>query len=188
MDIQWGFNNIRIKEGDEWKAAFITNRGLFEPTVMFFGLCNSPATFQTMMNEPMRELINENKALVYMDNIMTPSMDLPTQIQVNKRILQICRENKIYLNPDKCLFHQEKVQYLGMVISQNKVEMDPVKVQGVTKWPAPKTVKQVRAFLGFTGYYRCFIKDYAKIAQPLHDLTKKLDTNGQKDSRKALMN
>ena len=76
LDIRWGYNNVQIKKGDEWKAAFLTNRGLFEPLVMYFGLTNSPATFQTMMNELLRELINEGKVLVYMDDILIFTKDL----------------------------------------------------------------------------------------------------------------
>ena len=76
LDIRWGYNNVRIKEGDEWKAAFRTNRGLFEPTVMFFGLCNSPATFQRMMNDILRDLIDGGHVVVYLDDILLATVSM----------------------------------------------------------------------------------------------------------------
>ena len=87
LDLQWGFNNVWIKEGDEWKAAFQTNRGLFEPTVMFFGLCNSPATFQTMMNDILHEFIHNGEAICYMDNILIYSSTLSEHRQIIHQIL-----------------------------------------------------------------------------------------------------
>ncbi|KDR72003.1 hypothetical protein GALMADRAFT_24724, partial [Galerina marginata CBS 339.88] len=89
FDIRWGYNNIRIKEGDEWKAAFITNRGLFEPLVMFFGLTNSPATFQTMMNELFSGLITRGVVIVYMDDILIFTKTLEEHRAVTKEVLRI---------------------------------------------------------------------------------------------------
>ena len=97
LDIRWGYNNVRIKEGDEWKAAFRTNRGLYEPTVMFFGLCNSPATFQRMMNEVLRDLINEGHVLVYLDDILVFTEDLELHRKIVHRVLQRLREHQLYL-------------------------------------------------------------------------------------------
>lgn len=88
LDVRWGYNNVRIKEGDEHKAAFVTNRGLFEPTVMFFGLTNSPATFQSMMNNIFRDLINEGKVTVYLDDILIYSQDLDEHRRVVREVLQ----------------------------------------------------------------------------------------------------
>jgi len=104
LDVRWGYNNIRIREGDEWKAAFRTNRGLFEPLVMFFGLCNSPATFQTMMNDIFRNLVEEGVVSVYMDDILIFTKTLEEHRSVVKRVLQILEENNLYLKPEKmCL-------------------------------------------------------------------------------------
>src|ERR1700720_1461924 len=97
LDVRWGYNNVRIKEGDEWKAAFQTNQGLFEPTVMFFGLTNSPATFQAMMNNMFRKLISEGKIVVYLDDILIFSQTLDEHRAIIKRVLQVLRENKLYL-------------------------------------------------------------------------------------------
>jgi Reverse transcriptase (RNA-dependent DNA polymerase) len=116
LDVQWGFNNVRIHEGDEWKAAFRTNLGLFEPTVMFFGLTNSPATFQTMMNHILRDLISEGKVAVYLDDILIFTKDLIEHRGIVSRVLQILRENKLSLKPQKCEFEKEEMRYLGMII------------------------------------------------------------------------
>ena len=89
LDIRWGYNNVRIKEGDEWKAAFLTNRGLFEPLVMFFGLTNSPATFQTMMNELLQDLINTGKVLVYIDDILIFTNNLDEHCELVRHVLSI---------------------------------------------------------------------------------------------------
>jgi hypothetical protein len=173
LDVRWGYNNVRIKEGDEWKAAFRTNRGLFEPLVMFFGLTNSPATFQTMMNDLFRELIDEGVVIAYIDDILIYTETLEKHHEVVKRVLEILRQNHLYLKAEKCEFEKERVEYLGLIISAGKIEMDPVKVEGVSKWPSPSNVKEVQSFLGFVNFYRRFIKDFADIARPLHDLTRK---------------
>jgi hypothetical protein len=173
LDVRWGYNNIRIREGDEWKAAFRTNRGLFEPLVMFFGLCNSPATFQTMMNDIFRILIEEGVVVVYMDDILIFTKTLEQHRTVVSRVLQILKENKLYLKPDKCIFEVQKIEFLGLILSEDQVEMDPVKIEGVRGWPVPRRVKELQSFLGFINFYRRFIEDFSKIARPLHDLTRK---------------
>ena len=172
LDVRWGFNNVRIKEGDEWKAAFRTNRGLFEPLVMFFGLTNSPATFQTMMNDIFEELISEGVVVVYLDDILIFTESLEEHRKVTRRVLEILEKHQLYLRPDKCEFEKTTVEYLGVIISHNSVAMDPVKVAGVAEWPAPTSKKEVQSFLGFTNFYRRFIKDFSEHARPLFDLTR----------------
>src|SRR5258707_2289706 len=110
LDVRWGYNNVRIKEGDEWKAAFCTNRGLFEPLVMFFGLTNSPATFQTMMNKLFRELINEGHVIVYIDDILVFTKDIEEHREITKRVLKIMEENRLYLKPEKCEFEKDSME------------------------------------------------------------------------------
>jgi RNase H-like domain found in reverse transcriptase/Reverse transcriptase (RNA-dependent DNA polymerase)/Integrase zinc binding domain/Chromo (CHRromatin Organisation MOdifier) domain/Integrase core domain/Retroviral aspartyl protease len=173
LDVRWGYNNIRIKEGDEYKAAFLTNQGLFEPTVMFFGLTNSPATFQTMMNEIFQDLIWQKKVIVYMDDILIFAKSIDQLRDITKEVLEILRRNKLFLKPEKCTFEKKQIEYLGMIISENQVEMDPIKVAGVSEWPIPKTLREVRSFLGFLNFYRRFIEGFSEIARPLHDLMKK---------------
>ncbi|VDC02739.1 unnamed protein product [Peniophora sp. CBMAI 1063] len=123
--------------------------GLFEPTVMFFGLTNSPATFQAMMNELFRDLIHESVVVV----------------------LCILRENKLYLKPEKCEFEQTKIEYLGMIVEEGHVRMDSAKVKAVAKWAIPTHKKELQSFLGFCNFYRRFIKDFSHVARPLHRLT-----------------
>lgn len=173
LDVRWGYNNVRMKKGDEWKAAFRTNRGLFEPLVMFFGLTNSPATFQTMMNDLFKDLIDEGCVVIYMDDILVFTESLEEHHRIVKRVLEILAKNKLYLKAEKCSFEQTQVEYLGLIISAGKMEMDPVKIEGVSTWPAPTTLKEVQSFLGFVNFYRRFIKDFSDIAKPLHNLTRK---------------
>ena len=172
LDVRWGFNNVRIKEGDEWKAAFRTNRGLFEPLVMFFGLTNSPATFQTMMNEIFIDMISEGVVVVYLDDILIFTKTLDEHRQVTRRVLGRLAEHELFLRPEKCEFEKTRIEYLGLIISENHVEMDPVKVAGVAEWPQPKNKREVQSFLGFANFYRRFIKDFSHHARPLFDLTR----------------
>jgi hypothetical protein len=174
FDICWGYNNIWIRDGDQWKAAFITNHGLFEPQVMFFRMTNSPATFQTMMNTLFREELRQDWLSIYMDDIVIHTRsDLPYhQTRVHQILDKLCKHD-LFLKPEKCVFEQKEVEFLGIILGHNTIRMDPAKVQGVADWKPPRTVRDVRAFLGFTGYYRYFIKDYSKIARPLIHLTKK---------------
>jgi len=123
LDVRWGFNNIRIKEGDEWKAAFRTNRGLFEPLVMFFSLTNSPATFQTMMDDIFEDLISEGVVVVYLDDILIFTETLEEHRKVTRCVLELLEKHKLYLRPDKCEFEKTTVEYLGVIISHNSVSM-----------------------------------------------------------------
>ena len=173
MDVQWGYNNIRIKQGDKWKAAFKTNKGLFEPTVMFFGMCNSPATFQSMMDMTFEDIIEKGCTVIYMDDIMNFSNNLDTLEQLDKDILRQLQENNLYLKPTKCEFKKTQIEYLGMVITEAKISMDSIKLKGIQDWPAPTTVKEVQSFLGFGNFYRKFINKFSELAAPLNGLLKK---------------
>ena len=143
LDLRWGYNNVRIKEGDEWKAAFKMNKGLFEPTVIFFGLCNSPATFQNMMNDILAEEINERWVLVYINNILIFSDNKPMLQKNTLHVPKKLKDNDLYCNLDKCAFKVDEVNYLGMIILENQIKMDPMKLAGIRDWPTPTTVKQV---------------------------------------------
>src|SRR5205807_1107424 len=167
-----GLNNVRIKEGDEWKAAFQTNCGLFEPLVMFFSLTNSPATFQMMMDDIFEELITEGVVVVYLDDILIFTETIDEHREVTRRVLEILQKHKLYLRADKCEFEKTTVEYLGVIISHNSVAMDPVKIAGVTEWPAPTNKKEVQSFLGFTNFYWRFIEGFSEHAHPLFDLTR----------------
>ncbi|SJL18393.1 uncharacterized protein ARMOST_21981 [Armillaria ostoyae] len=171
LDVRWGYNNVRIKEGDEHKAAFRTNRGLFEPTVMFFGLTNSPATFQWMMNDIFKDLISEGKVTIYLDDILIFTKDLDEHRRIVRRVLQKLRENKLFLKAEKCEFEVLETEYLGVIISEDQVRMDPVKLAGIAEWPTPTKKKELQSFLGFTNFYRKFIKNYSKVVRALTQLT-----------------
>ena len=173
LDVRWGYNNIRVRQGDEWKAAFRTNRGLFEPLVMFFGLTNSPATFQTMMNDIFADLIGDGRVCIYMDDILIFAQTKEDLRSITRLVLERLRRHKLYLKAEKCEFERERIEYLGLVISHNQVAMDPAKVAAVADWPRPKDVRDVRSFLGFANFYRRFIEGFSQIARPLFDLTKK---------------
>ena len=173
MDIEWGYNEVLIKPEDRWKAAFITNEGLYEPTVMFFGLTNSPATFQTMMNTIFRDLIDEGSVTIYMDDIAihtgpkegeTDQEHLQRHRDLVRRVLQRLRDHDLHLNPKKCTFEQDHLDFLGVRVHKGTISMEQAKVEKVKDWARPRNVREVRRFLGFTGYYRHFIKDYSKIA------------------------
>jgi len=171
LDIHWGFNNICIKPRDKWKAAFWTNRGLFKLLVMFFGMTNSPATFQTMMNNIFWNLIAEGIVVVYLDNILIFTKTKKEHEQAVQRVLQVLRENKLFLRPEKCEFCKQWIEYLGLIISENEVSMDLVKVTGVREWPTPENKTDVQAFLDFVNFYQRFIQDFSAKARPLFDLT-----------------
>ncbi|ESK81255.1 reverse transcriptase-rnase h-integrase [Moniliophthora roreri MCA 2997] len=173
LDLHNGYNNIWIKDGDQWKAAFKTPRGLFEPTVMFFGLMNSPATFQAFMNDILKDFIDEGWCVVYMDDILIFSDEINIYRLHTRHILERLQENDLYLKLEKCEFEVTKTLFLGMVITPGHISMDETKLAGIKDWEAPKTVKGVQSFLGFTNFYRKFIGKYAELARPLHELTKK---------------
>ena len=150
LDIRWGYNNVHMKEGDEWKVAFCMNRGLFEPLVMFFRLMNSPSTFQTMMNDIFHNLIMEGVVCVYLDDILIFSKTLEEQHQVTRIILERLQKHKLYLRHDKCKFERTSIEYLGLIISEGEIHhMDPVKVARVAKWPTPTKKKEVQGTILF---------------------------------------
>jgi len=165
FNVRWGYNNVHIKKGDEWKAAFITNKGLYEPTVMFFGMTNSPATFQAMMNAIFEDEIREGWLMVYMDDMLIATPDDPTfHKKCVHKILDKLEKHDLYLKPEKCMFMQKCIEFLGVVLENNRIQMDPTKIKGVAEWPYPKNPTDIPSFLGFTGFYRYFIPNYSRVA------------------------
>jgi hypothetical protein len=173
LDVRWGYNNVRIREGNKWKAAFHMNRGLFEPLVMYFGLTNSPATFQTMMDEIFQDLITEGVVSVYLDDILIFTNSLEEHHRITRLVLDCMHKHKLYLRLEKCKFEKTKIEYLGVIISHNKVEMDPVKIAGVADWLTPSNKKEVESFVRFINFYQCFIPEFSHHAGTLFDLTMK---------------
>jgi hypothetical protein len=185
FDIHQGYNNIHIKEGDEHKAMFKMRRGLFEPTVMYFGLCKSPAMFQAFMNDIYCPIIAKHDLLgtaihVYMDNIavatkvsLSPSQSNAVHVAAVTDVLKVALEHDVYFKPEKCVFHAPSIDYLGVILEKGVTRMDPVKILGIKDWPTLKTVKDVCSFLGFCNFYCPFIRGFATVACPLNELTRK---------------
>jgi len=173
MDLWWGFNNVRIKEGNEWKGVFTMHIGSFEPTVMFFGMTNSLATFQVMMNEILRDMINKGKVAAFVDNVLVGTEMEEGHDEIVEEVLKRLEENDLYVKPEKCVWKVRKIGFLGVIIGPNGIEMEKEKIDEVLSWPEPKNVKDVRKFLGLANYYRRFIKDFAQIARPMNMLMRK---------------
>ena len=185
LNVRWGYNNVQIKEENEWKAAFQCNHGLFKPIVMIFGLTNSLATFQTMINEIFADLIMENKVCIYIDDILIYSADLEKHHQITDMVLQRLRKHKLYLKLDKCEFEKQCIKYLRLIISEGKIEMDLVKVAGVADWLTLKSKKEVQQFMGFTNFHQWFIKDYSYVARPLFNLTGNVKFKWEEEQEQA---
>ncbi len=179
LDVRWGYNNVHIHKGNEKKATFKTRYRLFKPTVMYFRLTNSPATFQTMMNYIYRDVILKHKPLrmtirIYMDDIgITTRTNLEDHKSAVHDVLKVAQLHDLYFKPEKCIFHAPSMDYLGVILEKGVTCMDPAKIAGVDAWPVPKSATEVRKALGFFNFYRPFIKDFAFIARPLHRLTRK---------------
>ena len=135
--------------------------GSFEPTVMFFRITNSPATFQAMMNEILRNLINEGKVAAFVDDVLVGTETEEGHDEIVEEILKRLEENDLYIKPEKCMWKARKIGFLGVVIGPNGIEMEKEKVDEVLSWPQPKSVKDIRKFLGLANYYRRFIKNFA---------------------------
>jgi len=173
LDLRWGYNNVRIKEGDEWKVAFTMHIGAYEPMVMYFGLTNSPATFQAMMNDLFRDLINQENTATFIDDILVATDTEEGHDELVEEVLRRLEENDLFVKLEKCRWKVREVEFLGVVIGPKGVEMQKEKVEGVLNWPAPRNIKEVQKFLGLANYYRRFIKNFARIVAPLHVLVRK---------------
>ncbi|ESK86423.1 pro-pol protein [Moniliophthora roreri MCA 2997] len=157
LDLCNGYNNVRIKDRDQWKAV----------------LMNSPVTFQAFMDNVLQDFMAEGWCLVYMDNILIYSATEEEHRRRTIRLLRRLKEQDLYLKPHKCKFDVQEIDFLGLVIQPGQISMDPTKLSGISDWPAPTTVTGVRSFTGFTNFYRKFIGNYSAITKPLYDLTKK---------------
>jgi hypothetical protein len=172
IDLRSGYHEIRMKEDDIQKTAFTTHLGHFEYVVMPFGLTNAPATFQSLMNTVLAQFLRKF-ALVFFDDILIYSKSLSDHIIHLEAVLEVLRQNQLYAKLSKCTFGQDKIEYLGHVISSEGVATDPSKIEIIKQWPSPSNPTQLRAFLGMTGYYRRFIQGYGIICKPLFKSLKK---------------
>ena len=172
LDLTKGFYQIDLDSNCREQLAFSTPDGLRQWTVMPFGIANAPATFQREMQRVFRAQLDRS-VLVYIDDILIFSRDADEHAEHVEWVLQQLRLNGYYANPDKCEFFQDRVNFLGHVISADGVAVQQHKVDAVAKWPTPQCVSDVRRFLGLTGYYRRFVAGFSGIAGPLSDLTRK---------------
>jgi len=128
---------------------------------MFFGMTNSPATFQAIMNEILRDMINKGKVAAFVDDVLIGTETEEGHDEIVEEVLKWLEKNDLYVKPEKCVWKVRKIGFLGVIIGPNRIEMEKEKVDGVLSWPEPKNAKDVRKFLGLANYYRRFIKDFA---------------------------
>ena len=164
---------MQIKERDKWKAVFTTPEGLFEPTMIFFRLMNLPAMFQTMMNKILQDFINTGKAASFINNIIIGTEGEEGYDELVKEVVRRLAENNLYVKLEKCKWKVKKVGFLGVVTESKGIKMKEERVKGVLDWPIPECIKDIQKFLGLANYYCQFIKDFASIAWPLHNLVNK---------------
>jgi len=172
LDLRDGYHLIRIKEGDEWKTAFRTRYGLYEYQVMPFGLTNAPATFQALVNDVLRNYL-DIFTVAYMDDILIFSENEREHTEHVKLVLTALDKAHLRVKPKKCEFSKTELEFLGIIVSTTGIRVSPEKVEAVKNWKVPQNLKQVREILGFSGFSRIFIQDYATITKPLTDLTRK---------------
>lgn len=179
LDVREAYHRIRIKEGDEWKTAFRTRYGHFEYTVMPFGLTNAPAQFQAYMNKALIGLVDVT-CIVFLDDILVFSKTEEEHVGHVKEVLSRLREADLFVHLDKCEWHSRRTEYLGYIISPEGVSMDLARVKTIQEWPVPRTVRDIRVFIGFMNYYRRFIAGFSRLALPLTKLTQKAPNSARK--------
>ncbi|KAL0180477.1 hypothetical protein M9458_022883 [Cirrhinus mrigala] len=172
LDLRNAYNLIRIRKGDEWKTAFSTTTGHYEYRVMPFGLVNSPSIFQSFINDVFRDMLGR-WVIIYMDDILVYSDSLKSHVSHVRKVLQRLISHHLFAKAEKCEFHQTATTFLGYVVSSEGVAMDDSKVQAVLRWPQPSTLKELQRFLGFSNFYRRFIRNFSTVAAPLTSMVKK---------------
>jgi len=172
IDLKSAYHLVRIAKGDEWKTAFCTRYGSFEWLVMPFGLSNAPSAFQRFMNDIFSDVL-DIFVVIYLDDILIYSDNMDDHKKHVKEVLKRLRENQLYASPTKCVFHQDRIEFLGFVLGVDGLRMDESKTQTIQNWPTPRRVKDIQFFLGFANFYKRFIDNYTEITSPLTRLTQK---------------
>lgn len=172
VDIISAFNNLRMKKGQEYLTAFRTRFGLFESLVMPFGLTGAPATFQRFMNDTLRDYLDVF-CTAYLDDILIYSKTRSEHVTHVRKVLQKLREAGLFAKVQKCEFLVSETKFLGIIVGENGIQMDPEKVKTIAEWKTPSCLTDVQAFIGFANFYRRFVRDFSKIISPMVALTKK---------------
>jgi hypothetical protein len=172
LDLRSSYHQIRMKDAYIPKTAFRTHEGHYKFLVMPFGLCNAPSTFQSLMNHVFHPFLHPF-FLVFFDDILIYNKTWTDHLAHVDRVLHLLSQHQLFLKQSKCAFGTSKVEYLGHLVGKDDIRVDPKKIEAMQDWPQPKNLKILRGFLGLTGYYRKFVKNYGKIVAPLIALLKK---------------
>ena len=172
INLRSGYYQLRVKDVDVPKTAFRTRYGHYEFLVMLFGLTNAPAAFMDLINRVFRPYLDQF-VVVFIDDILVYSRYEQEHEQHLKIVLQTLREKKLYAKLSKCDFWLKEVSFLGHIVSAEGIRVDPAKIEVVVNWKPPRSVTEVRSFLGLAGYYRRFLRDFSIIASPLTKLLRK---------------
>src|SRR5438046_1827695 len=173
VDVRDAFHRMRVAEGDEWKTAFRTRYGHFEYLVMPFGLCNAPATFQSYINDALREFLDEF-CIAYLDDVLIYiDGSLEDHIHHVHQVLQRLLDNGLYVKLEKCEFHVQETKFLGFIISPDDIAMDSDRIAIIVDWSISKSQHDILVFLGFANFYRRFVEAYSRVVLPLTNLLRK---------------
>ncbi|GKE10727.1 putative reverse transcriptase domain-containing protein [Tanacetum coccineum] len=170
IDLRSGYHQLRVREEDILKTAFRTRYGYYEFQVMLFGLINTPEVFMDLMNQVCKPYLDKF-VIVFINDILIYSKNNKEHKEHLKAILELLKNEELYVKFSKCEFWIPKVQFLGHVIDSQGIHVDPAKIESIKDWASPKTPTEIRKFLGLAGYYRRYIEGFSKIAKPMTKLT-----------------